>query len=152
MIRRFGSPPEGKIRYWWRPGAYALIWRAGRVLLTHQAWPGEEFQLPGGGIDPGEGPLRALHREVLEETGWTIGTPRFIGRYRRFCHMPGYDRDAEKLCSVWLAPAGQYLHPPTERGHSAHWLTVPQAISALGDPGARAMVRLGARWLPGGAG
>ena len=73
------------------------------MLLTYQDGPVPEFQLPGGGIDPGESPVRALHREVMEETGWTIFAPRRIGVYRRFCYMPEYGSHAEKLCSVWIA-------------------------------------------------
>ncbi len=82
MIPRYGPPP-GRQNYRLRPGAYAVLIRGDRVLLTFQHQPTPEFQLPGGGIDPGESPLAALHREVLEETGWTIATPRRLGAYRR---------------------------------------------------------------------
>ena len=79
MTPRYGSPPESGRRYTRRAGAYAVLWRDGRVLLTHQDQPWPEYQLPGGGIDPGESPLRALHREVQEETGWRIARPRRPG-------------------------------------------------------------------------
>lgn len=35
--------------------------------------------LPGGRIEPGETLLEALHREVAEETGWTIQNPTLLG-------------------------------------------------------------------------
>ncbi|MDO5611713.1 MAG: NUDIX hydrolase [Paracoccus sp. (in: a-proteobacteria)] len=141
MIPRYDRPPVAGQRYRRRPGAYALLLRGGQVLLTHQAAPVPEFQLPGGGIDPGEHPLAALHREVFEETGWTMGAARRIGQYRRFVFMPEYDMFAEKVCSVWLARPGVRRAAPTEAGHSAHWLPLPQAVAALGDPGARAVLR-----------
>jgi 8-oxo-dGTP pyrophosphatase MutT (NUDIX family) len=38
--------------------------------------------LPGGRREPGETLHETLERELLEETGWTIGTPRLIGVVR----------------------------------------------------------------------
>ncbi|MEK8142880.1 NUDIX domain-containing protein [Streptomyces sp. M10(2022)] len=38
---------------------------------------GVHWAMPGGGMDPGETPLKAVERELREETGWTdieIGT------------------------------------------------------------------------------
>ncbi|MFG2533016.1 NUDIX hydrolase [Streptomyces sp. NPDC048516] len=46
--------------------------RDGHVLLMHRAsgdFMGGLWELPSGGVDPGEGLLDALHREVREETG-----------------------------------------------------------------------------------
>lgn len=136
MIPRFGPPP-GPHSYRLRPGAYALLVRDGAMLLTFQRAPEPEFQLPGGGIDPGESPQTALHREVYEETGWTIGTPRRLGVYRRFCFMPEYGFWAEKMCSVWTARPIRRLGPPTEAGHSAHWFPLADAVQRLADPGSR---------------
>lgn len=131
MIARFGEPPRAGRRYGLRPGVYAVLPRDGRVLLTHQDSPAPEFQLPGGGIDPGEHPLAALHREVFEETGWTIAPRRRIATYRRFTYMPEYDRWAEKLCHIWLARPVLRRGPPRETGHTACWMTPEAAISSL---------------------
>ena len=38
-----------------------------------------EWQLPGGWIEPGESPVQAAMREVLEETGLSLQTPFFVG-------------------------------------------------------------------------
>ena len=55
-----------------RVAAYAVIRRAEQVLLTRlserAAFPGQ-WALPGGGIDHGERPVKALAREVQEECG-----------------------------------------------------------------------------------
>ena len=91
MIRRYGDSIRRGKRDILRAGAYAILPRDGEVLLTHQETPEPEFQLPGGGLDPGENPLQALHREVLEETGWRIGAPRRLGAFRRFTWMPEYE-------------------------------------------------------------
>lgn len=144
MIPRFGAPRADQ-RYRLRPGAYAVLIRGRQVLLTHQAAPVPEFQLPGGGIDAGEAALAALHREVLEETGWSIGRARVIGAYRRFCYMPDYDLMAEKLCQVWLARPTLRRSPPTEPGHRAVWVPASEAPELLADAGARHWCRLALR-------
>lgn len=141
MNPRFGDPRERGRRYTRRPGAYAVLWRDGRVLLTHQQDPRPEFQLPGGGIDPGESPVQALHREVFEETGWRIAAPRRLGVFRRFTYMPEYDLWAEKLCMVYLAFPVRRLSDPSEPGHSAHWLDPARAVDLLGNPGDAAFLR-----------
>lgn len=142
MIPRFGPSPDSSYPHRRRPGAYAILAREGRILLTHQQSPVPEFQLPGGGIDAGEQPVAALHREVFEETGWTISAPRRLSTYRRFCFMPEYKLYAEKICSIFVARPIQRLGPPSEAGHSAHWFTPADALDALEDPGSRAMLRL----------
>lgn len=146
MIRRFGASPESGRQYRRRPGAYAVLLREGRILLTYQDGSEPEFQLPGGGIDPGEAPIFALHREVMEETGWTISSPRRVGTYRRFCFMPEYGFYAEKLCSVWIARPIMQMSAPTEPGHEAHWFPAGQAAAMLADPGAREMLTIALRY------
>lgn len=141
MIRRIGAPPRPGQRYRPRPGVYAVLLRGAEVLLTHQATPTPEFQLPGGGIDPGEAPLPALHREVAEETGWTIRPALRLGAFRRFTYMPEYDLWAEKLCTVYLARPARCIGPPSEPGHLAVWLPAAEALARLGNDGDRMFLR-----------
>jgi 8-oxo-dGTP diphosphatase len=140
MIRRHGEPVKPGQHYIRRPGVYAILLQGAQVLVTHQAHPIPEFQLPGGGIDKGEHPIPALHREVREETGWKIAITRRLGAFRRFTYMPEYDLWAEKLCSVYLARPVLRLGPPTEAGHTAVWLPAPEALARLGNDGDRAML------------
>lgn len=137
-MRRYGEAIVSGQRYRPRPGAYVILPRNGRVLLTHQDEPEPEFQLPGGGIDPGESPLRALHREVIEETGWRIASPRRLGAFRRFAYMPEYDLWAEKICTIYVARPVRALHEPTEPGHQAVWVDDDVAVSLLANAGDRA--------------
>ncbi|RWR04766.1 NUDIX domain-containing protein [Paenirhodobacter populi] len=136
-MRRFGEALVKGQTYRRRPGAYAVLLRDGAVLLTHQAEPIPEYQLPGGGIDPGEGPIAALHREAFEETGWSISPPRRLGVYRRFTYMPEYDLWAEKLCSVWLARPILRRGAPSEPGHRAIWAEPAAAVELLANQGDR---------------
>jgi len=137
MIRRFGTPPDPRQSYRRRPGAYALLPLDGHLLLTLQDDPGPDLQLPGGGIDPGESPLAALHREVREETGWRIAAPRRVGAFRRFAYMPEYDLWAEKICLIYIARPVRPMGPPTEPGHTALFLPAEEAALRLGNAGDR---------------
>ena len=141
MIRRYGEAIRRGTRYTLRTGVYAILPRGRDILLTHQAEPIPEFQLPGGGIDPGESPLAALHREVLEETGWRIARPRRIGAFRRFTWMPDYDLWAEKLCHVYVAHPVRPVGPPSEPGHVAIWTPAATAVEIAGNDGDRAFLR-----------
>ena len=118
----------------------AILLQGDQILTTFQQDPKPEFQLPGGGIDPGEQPIAALHREVMEETGWHIGPAQRLGVYRRFCYMPDYGYWAEKVCTVYLAQPTLRISAPTEAGHSAHWMPSLQALDVLGNEGDRAML------------
>ena len=140
MIRRYGEAVKPGQRYTRRPGVYGILLDGDHILATHQAEPVPEFQLPGGGIDRGEHPIPALHREVREETGWKIAVTRRLGAFRRFTYMPEYDLWAEKLCAVYLCRPVRRLGPPSEAGHRAVWLPVEEALTRLGNAGDRAML------------
>ena len=135
MIRRFGETIVAGKRYKMRAGAYAILPLGRDLLVTHQAEPIPEFQLPGGGIDPGESPLQALYREVIEETGWKISAPRKLGVFRWFTYMPEYDLWAEKLCHVYIARPVRALGEPSEAGHMAVWMSGKEAASRLANEG-----------------
>ena len=137
MIRRFGDSVKTGQRYKLRPGAYGVLMRNRRILLTHQEAPVPEFQLPGGGVDPGESAIAALHREVFEETGWSIATPVRLGAFRRFVYMPEYDLWAEKLCMIYAARPASRRGPPSEPDHRAVWMAPNKAVNALGNDGDR---------------
>ncbi|MBT8414663.1 MAG: NUDIX hydrolase [Boseongicola sp.] len=135
MIPRIGEPVVPGKRYRRRPGIYAVLLRGNAVLMTYQSEPKPEYQLPGGGIDPGEQPVRALHREVYEETGWRIDTPVRLGAFRRFTFMPEYELWAEKICHIYLARPALCLGPPIEPTHHAVWMSLANAIALAGNEG-----------------
>lgn len=64
-----------------RAAAYGVVRSHRGLLLTELSAATNaagRWNLPGGGLDPGESPADALHREVWEETGQRIGEPRLI--------------------------------------------------------------------------
>ena len=64
--------------------ARAIVRRAGQVLVVCD--PTSVHVLPGGRLESGEEPEHALHREVLEETGWHLSSPTLLG-YLHFRHL-----------------------------------------------------------------
>lgn len=64
-----------------RVAAYAVVVADERLLLTQLAprtgAPGR-WNLPGGGVEPGESPVDAVVREVAEETGQEVDTVRLV--------------------------------------------------------------------------
>jgi 8-oxo-dGTP diphosphatase len=57
----------------------ALLVRAGRVLLCHRSgdrgWYPDVWDFPGGHVEDGEPPIKALARELEEELGIRIQSP-----------------------------------------------------------------------------
>lgn len=140
-MKRFGERIVKGQKYIRRPGAYVILPYGNQVLLTMQDGPDPEFQLPGGGIEAHEHVIPALHREVLEETGWIISKPRKFGIYSRFVYIPDYDLWAEKICSIYVARPCYQLCDPLEPAHSAHILSPDAAIEVTTDAGQNAFLR-----------
>jgi 8-oxo-dGTP diphosphatase len=134
-MQRFGEPALRGIKYSERAGAYAVLMRDNRFLMTYQERPLAEYQLPGGGIDHGESAIQALHREVREETGWTIRIAQRLGVYQRFTYMPDYDLWARKICHIYLGHPTLRSGPPTEAYHEAVWLEPSEALARVASDG-----------------
>lgn len=137
MIRRFGEPALAGQTYQMRAGVYALLPLGRSLLVTYQSRPISELQLPGGGIDSGESPLAALHREAMEETGWKIAPIRRVGAFRRFTFMPDYDIWAEKICHIYLCQPIRQLRQPSEPYHTVEFIPIDKAPKMLGNTGDR---------------
>lgn len=140
-MRRFGEPVRPGLRYIVRPGVYTIIREGDDVLVTEQSAPKLEIQLPGGGIDPGESPLPALHRECLEETGWKIRVLRKLGAFQRFTFMPEYEIWAQKICHIYLSAPTFQIGPPSEPAHRPIWMPMDVAADKLGNAGDRHFMR-----------
>lgn len=142
LMRRFGDPYNFAQTYTARPSVYAVLEDRGQLLLTEQndRWSGPQLQLPGGGIDPGEGPIDALHRECMEETGWRIAIRRRLTAYRWFVYMPEYDLWADKICHIYLAHPVREVRAPSEPDHRTLWMGARQAANRVYSPGDRALL------------
>jgi len=143
-MRRYGTAPVPSRSYRDRPGAYGVLWRDGEILLVEHDG---EILLPGGGIDAGESPSQALHREVWEETGWRIGTPRRLGVFARYGWLPDYGYWARKIQHVFLARPIRPLGPPVEADHTPVWAKAADAPGLLTVEGERHLAEAALRFF-----
>lgn len=76
---------------------------AGRILLQEKS-SGEGWSLPAGGIEPGETPVEAICREVLEETGLHVESTRLLGAFggRAFRYTYPNGHRVEYLVALYL--------------------------------------------------
>ena len=84
--------------------AEGYIFVGQRLDSTSEAW-----QMPQGGIDPGEDPLTAALRELGEEAGIAPHLVEMVAQSEKQ-HL--YDLPAEMIGKIWR---GKY------RGQSQHW-------------------------------
>ncbi|MEU9079002.1 NUDIX hydrolase [Kitasatospora sp. NPDC048538] len=83
-----------------------MMWRH-RFITDSWAW-----ELPMGLIEAGESPAEAAAREVLEETGWTVGKVKSL----IYAQPANGITDSEHF--VFRADAIECVGPPTERNES----------------------------------
>ena len=82
---QFGEIVEGRT-YVDRPATFGVVVRDGLLAvaaITIRAGEPPVFDLPGGGIDPGETELEAMVREFGEEAGLNIAPGAFLMRARQ---------------------------------------------------------------------
>lgn len=111
----FGTPEPG-VRGRPRPAAYAVVFDdAGRVASVTEA---SGLYLPGGGLDTGEDPGQALHREVAEECAREIEIIAPLGHAVQYYRSP--EGEAIELhAHFFLARFGEVLDRTPE--HEMHW-------------------------------
>jgi putative (di)nucleoside polyphosphate hydrolase len=85
-----------------------LVWVGQRIDRPKDAPPA--WQMPQGGIDPGETPLAAAKRELLEETGLS---PDLVEVLAELPDPMPYDLPHDMVARLWK---GRY------RGQMQHWV------------------------------
>ena len=110
-----------------RVGVKAVVFRRARVLILKRFSRAPQYpnywDLPGGGVEPGETLVQALVREVREETGWTVrvGAPF----HAQLLSWPvGHGKKVPSVgVSFHCELAGRSTQPPRLTEHSAYaWI------------------------------
>lgn len=103
--------------------------RNGKVALVRQLRPAVDawlWELPAGTLEPGEQPLEAARRELLEETGLSAGRLEVVAS---FFLAPGYS--TEKMHVVVARDLAEADRHPEEGEHIAEvrWFSLEELVA-----------------------
>ena len=100
-----------------------LLWRH-RFITDEWGW-----EIPAGGMNPGETPAQAAARETLEETGWRAG------RLRPLVHFSPANGISDQIFHTFVADGATYVGEPTDVGESERieWVAVSEVRRILRD-------------------
>jgi 8-oxo-dGTP diphosphatase len=128
-LPQFGKRIAGN-NYTYRPGAYAVVFDADQRVAAVKNRHGYYFLL-GGGIEPNETIDEALHREVLEESGYDSHIYHKLGEAIECFWAEIEQRYFEVHGHFYAASFKQRVREPVDDDHVLVWLTAEEAVKQL---------------------
>jgi 8-oxo-dGTP diphosphatase len=130
LVPTFGTPDPGTL-YVERPSAYGICPGSdGRIAIAEIGSRAPfEYDLPGGGVDPGEDELEALTREFLEETGLIVVPGRLITRANQL--WQNKDQPRNSACVYYECKLDSRDGTIVEPDHRLVWLSPDDALRRL---------------------
>jgi 8-oxo-dGTP diphosphatase len=126
---QFGVPEPG-VKHRDRPAVFGIAERAGQIALICVTREGMApfYDLPGGGIEPGESESRALTREFGEETGLIVRGGEILARADQY--MVKSDGEPVNNRSVLMTVVIEGFDPgqKIEDDHKLTWLVPEEAL------------------------
>jgi 8-oxo-dGTP pyrophosphatase MutT (NUDIX family) len=136
--------------YRWKPSVTVagIIEQDGRYLLVEEHTPkGLMLNNPAGHLDPGESPLQACVREVMEETAYAFTPTALVGIYLSRFGKPPTPEDPEEdityLRFAFTGVLGEH-HPerPLDDGIvRTLWMTIDEMLASQARHRSRLLVR-----------
>jgi len=115
-----------------RQGVAALIEDdAGQILLVQAyryALDALSWEIPAGGMEPGEGVLATAEREALEETGYTT-----TGHRRLYTYYPSNGMSNQIFHIVHCRAGARVGTPDANEIKASRWVTREQARALIRD-------------------
>lgn len=109
-----------ELQYRLRRGIYALVCDdKNRVLTIRKPWG---VFLPGGGLEEGETHEECLHRELLEETGFSIEIEKKIGHAKRYFVRHNTGEPMLSDAHFYAVHLTGQTREPMEENHETLWL------------------------------
>jgi 8-oxo-dGTP diphosphatase len=129
---QFGGSEPGKV-YRDRPAAFGLALKDGGLALVQVTYPEKPpfFDLPGGAIEPGEGPQAALIREFGEETGLIVRAGVPIARASQRFLTKGGDPVNNRCDFFEVEVIGADPGLKIEQDHELVWIKPAEALRKL---------------------
>lgn len=120
-MRQFGHRIPGK-HYIRRESVHGIsVDGRGKLLVVE--YRGKCY-LPGGGVEPGETLIEALHREYLEETGFGVKIGSKVAEAAEFVYAALDQQYFNKAGHFFLAELTERLGSAIENEHHPNWLTL----------------------------
>lgn len=116
-----------------------IVGPSGRVLLVRTHKWGDRWGVPGGKVDLGETLLTAVHREVREETGLTLGTVAWAPTHEAVDH-PEFHRPAHFVLLNFVARATDEDVVLNDEAQAHAWTTPEEALRMELNAPTRALV------------
>jgi len=113
----------------WALTVAAIIERNGRFLFVEETdgSPERVFNQPAGHVEPGEGLLDAVRREVREETGLAFTPEAVVGIYQLQARN---GQDYCRVCFRGTVPAGAEAVPEDPEILGCRWLSREELAAA----------------------
>jgi 8-oxo-dGTP diphosphatase len=127
---QFGQTLPGGV-YPERDCAYGLGVRDGAIALARIGRAGGPFvyDLPGGGVEPGEDEVSALIREFREEVGLAVRPGRLLLRAGQYWVNGSAPRNS-LAAFFWVELEGEPI-APSEPDHALEWMSPLAAMTAV---------------------
>ncbi len=118
------------VHYELRPSCYAIIFQSSSLKIA-VIQKGDRYFLPGGAMEGNETKDECLHRELLEELGWTIGIDQYIGNAARYFYAEKEDTYYLNDGFFYIANMVQKQTESCEEDHVLRWMSPLHAIEYL---------------------
>lgn len=131
-VPQFGQRQPGR-EYRDRPAAFGIAERQGKIAAVRVQKPGHAawLDLPGGAIDPGEGPEQAVVREFGEETGLKVAVREAYARADQFFVNTDDEAFDNRATFFVLSVEGEDAALKVEDDHTLVWLEPMEAVETL---------------------
>ena len=117
---------EGE-QYVHRPGAYIICVQGDKAAVVRIP---KGFFLLGGGIEQGESQEECIHREVLEEIGYTVEIDGYLCSAEEYREHPSFGY-FHPIQYYYVGRLKEKVAEPVELDHTLEWIPVEELPGQL---------------------